>query len=95
MIESQFEWDEEKAQLNLKKHKVSFDEGVTVFHDLLVATMEDPDHSGDEYRYIAIGQSVMGRILLVSFTERPYRTRIISCRKATLLERKLYEESFL
>ena len=94
MTESQFEWDEEKAQLNLIKHKVTFDEGVTVFHDVLVAAITDSDHSDDEERYIAIGQSAMGRILVVSFTERPQRTRIISCRKATECERKLYEEGF-
>ncbi|MBC8419979.1 MAG: BrnT family toxin [Proteobacteria bacterium] len=88
----EFEWDEEKTQINLEKHKVSFEESVTVFHDLLVATMSDPDHSDDEQRYIAIGQSAKGRILIISYTERQGRTRIISCRKATPRERKTYEE---
>lgn len=87
-----FEWDEEKAKTNLKKHKVSFEEGATIFHDLFVATMPDPDHSNAEQRYIAIGLSVNGRLLAVAFTERGEKTRIISCRKATSRERNVYEE---
>jgi len=92
MATLEFEWDKEKAQINLKRHKVSFEEGATIFHDLPVATMPDPDHSDDEQRYIAIGQSVKGRILVVSYTERQDKTRIISCRRATPRERKAYEE---
>ena len=92
MDKLQFEWDKEKAQINLEKHKVSFEEGVTVFHDVLVATRPDPDHSEDEQRYIAIGQSVKGRILVVAYTERQDKTRLISCRRATPRERKAYEK---
>ena len=92
MVKIEFEWDEKKAQLNFEKHKVSFEESVTVFYDPLLATMPDPDHSEDEQRYITIGQSVKGRILTISYTERQNRTRIISCRKATSREKKTYEE---
>ena len=58
MTKIEFEWDEEKAQINLDKHKVSFEESITVFHDLLVATMSDPDHSEDEQRYMHEGYTV-------------------------------------
>jgi uncharacterized DUF497 family protein len=91
MTKIEFEWDEKKAQLNFEKHKVSFEESITVFNDPLLATMSDPDHS-HEQRYITIGQSVKGRILIISYTERQRRTRIISCRKATSREQKAYEE---
>ena len=91
MTKIEFEWDEKKAQFNFKKHKISFEESVTVFHDPLLATMFDPDHSDDEQRYIAIGQSAKGRILIISYTERQSRTRIISCRKATSQEQETYE----
>lgn len=88
-----FEWDEEKAKANLKQHKVSFDEGATVFSDPFSITIPDPDHSTDEERYIDIGTSDKGRILIVSYTERGTNIRIISCRKATPTERRSYEES--
>lgn len=93
MVKIEFEWDEKKAQLNFEKHKVSFKESVTVFYDPLLATMPDPDNSEDEQRYITIGQAIKGRILIISYTERQNRTRIISCRKATSREKKTYEES--
>jgi uncharacterized DUF497 family protein len=87
-----FEWDEEKAKANLKWHKVSFDEGATVFNDPFSITIPDPDHSIDEERYIDIGTSDKGRVLIVSYTERGTNIRIISCRKATPTERRRYEE---
>ena len=87
-----FEWEEEKAKANLKKHRVSFDEATTVFIDPLSITIPDPDHSVDEQRYIDIGSSDKGRVLVVVYTERGSNIRIISCRKATPSERKLYEE---
>ena len=87
-----FEWDEEKAKANLTRHKVSFDEGTTVFSDLFSITIPDPDHSTDEERYIDIGTSDKGRVLVVSYTERGTNIRIISCRKATSTERTRYEE---
>jgi uncharacterized DUF497 family protein len=91
-VKLRFEWDEEKAAANLKKHKVTFDEATTVFIDPLSITVPDPDYSVDEQRYIDLGSSEKGRVLVVVYTERGSNIRIISCRKATSLERKLYEE---
>ena len=88
-----FEWDEEKAKANLKKHKVGFDEAATVFTEAYSITIHDPDHSADEQRYIDIGTSDKGRVLVVVYTERGSHIRIVSCRKATSSERKLYEET--
>ena len=88
-----FEWDEEKAKVNLKKHRIDFDEAATVFTDPFSITIHDPDHSADEQRYIDIGSSAAGRVLVVVYTERGSKIRIVSCRKATLTERKLYEEN--
>ena len=87
-----FEWDEEKAKTNFKKHRVSFDEAMTVFLDPFSIMISDPDHSVDEQRYIDIGSSDKGRVLVVVYTERRSNIRIISCRKATPTERKVYEE---
>jgi len=86
-----FEWDREKAKKNLRKHRVSFDEAVTVFYDPLSATFNDPDHSIDEERFITIGYSSHGRLLVVSHTERGKTVRIISARPATAHERKRHE----
>ena len=91
-MQPNFEWDEEKAKANLTSHKVSFDEGTTVFSDPFSITIPDPDHSTDEERYIDIGTSDKGRVLVVSYTERGTNIRIISCRKATSTERRRYEE---
>jgi uncharacterized DUF497 family protein len=88
----EFEWDKDKAASNLKKHKVSFDEAGTVFGDTLSRTFADPDHSIDEDRYVTIGASDRGRVLIVSHTNRGNRVRIISARIATRRERKAYEE---
>ena len=87
-----FEWDAAKATANLKKHRVSFDEATTVLIGSFSITIPDPDHSVDEQRYIDIGISDNGRVLVVVYTERGSNIRIISCRKATPSERKLYEE---
>ena len=87
-----FEWDEEKAKANLKKHRVSFDEATTVFIDPFSITIPNPDHSVDEQRYIDLGSSDKCRVLVVVYTERGSNIRIISCRKAASSERKLYEE---
>jgi len=87
----QFEWDPEKAKLNLKKHGVSFEEVVTAFYDPLSATFDDPDHSVGEYRYITIGLSSRDRLLVVAHTERGKILRIISARLATAHERKRHE----
>ncbi len=87
-----FEWDPKKAKENLSKHGVSFEEAVTVFGDPLSMNMADPDHSEGEHRFIVMGMSDRYRLLLVSYTERPPRTRIISARLATRHEREQYEE---
>ena len=92
MKDIQFEWDAVKAESNLKKHKISFHEGLTVFHDLSVATIPDPSHSETEIRSIAIGISNNGRLLVVSFVDRVDRIRLISCRKATKKEKVTSEE---
>ena len=88
-----FEWDQQKAQSNLVKHNVSFEEAQTVFDDPLYVDFYDPDHSQNENRYIIIGASSMGHILLVSYIERGNITRIISARKVTKQEFKTYQES--
>jgi hypothetical protein len=87
-----FEWDPRKAAANLKKHGVSFEEAMTVFGDPLSLNMPDPDHSEDEERFIVLGTSVRRRRVVVSYTERQPRTRIISARLATRRERRQYEE---
>jgi uncharacterized DUF497 family protein len=87
----QFEWDRDKAAANLKKHSVSFDEAVTVFYDPLSATLDDPDHSVGERRFITIGYSVRDRLLVVSYTQRGAFLRLISARRATAKERKRHE----
>ncbi len=76
-----------------KKHRVSFEEAVTVFANPLAAIFPDPDHSQDEVREIIIGHSDRNRVLIVSFTERSAAVRIISARVATSRERKDYEEN--
>jgi len=86
-----FKWDPEKANKNYKKHRISFEEAVTVFYDPLSATFEDPDHSVGEQRLITIGFSPRGHLLVVSHTERGDAMRIISARPATLSERKRHE----
>jgi uncharacterized DUF497 family protein len=96
-MELVFEWDQQKARRNVQKHKVSFDEARTLFNDPLLITYADEHHSEAEERYISIGSSAHGRVLLVVHTEREatedtLTVRIISCRKATALERQAYEE---
>lgn len=86
-----FEWDPEKAKQNLKKHGVSFEEALTVFHDPLSATFDDPDHSVGEYREITVGLSSNERLLVVAHSEREESLRIISARFATAHERKKHE----
>jgi len=88
----EFEWNTEKATANLKKHQVSFDEAETVFDDPLFIIFADPDHSFEENRFVIMGESNQNRLLVVSYTERPSATRLISAREATRLERKKYEE---
>ncbi len=89
----EFEWDEQKAASNQKKHGVTFEEAATVFADPLAAIFDDEVHSEEEQREIIIGHSASDRLLLVCFTERAGAVRIISARRATKRERKDYEES--
>ena len=87
-----FEWDPRKAEINLRKHDVSFTEAGTVFGDDLAITVPDPDHSIDEDRYITIGWSNRRRLLIIAYTDRGNRIRIISARELTPSERKAYEK---
>lgn len=87
-----FEWDPKKAESNAGKHGVRFDEASTVFGDPLSLLMPDPDHSFGEERYLALGMSNRQRVLVVAFAERASRTRLISARRASRLERRSYEE---
>jgi len=87
-----FEWDEAKAIENFRKHKVSFDEGKTIFNDPFLFTYPDIDSSETEDRYIDIGLSAKDRMLVLIHTQRQGKIRIISCRKATARERRHYEE---
>ena len=86
-----FEWHRLKADSNLRKHGVSFDEAVTVFYDPLSASFDDAQHSADEVRLITVGYSARGRLLVVAHTERGTNVRIISARRATARERKRHE----
>jgi uncharacterized DUF497 family protein len=87
-----FEWDEEKAVKNLKNHRISFEEAKTVFNDPLSITVADPDHSIDEVRYVDIGMSSQGHLLVVVYTERGQNIRLISSRRATKREQRAYEQ---
>ena len=90
----EFEWDQNKADNNQKKHGVSFSEASTVFGDPLELTIPDPDHSQEEFRFLSLGRSTLGNLLLVSYTERQEkRIRITSARKATKHEQKYYEQN--
>ena len=87
-----FEWDTNKAESNLRKHKVSFEEASTAMKDPMSATGADPDHSTTEERYITFGVSERGRLLVVAHTDEGVAIRIISARMANKGERKIYEE---
>lgn len=88
-----FEWDPDKAAQSRRKHRVSFHEAATVFGDPLAITYQDPDHSILEQRFITVGMSRSGRVLIVAHMDRGENIRIISARKTTLSERKHYEEN--
>ena len=86
-----FEWDPNKAKINLERHGVSFDEASTAFQDPLSLTIDDPLHTEDEERFILLGLSHKNRMLVVVDTERGDNIRMISARKMTKQERKYYE----
>lgn len=87
-----FSWDPKKAAANLKKHGVSFEEASTVFHDTLSVTGSDPDHSGQERRFVTFGNSSQDRLLVVAHTDEGETIRMISARLVTKQERRIYEE---
>ena len=88
-----FEWDPDKAETNLAKHAVSFEEALTVFADPLARIFPDEEHSIAELREIIIGRSARRQLIIVNFTGNDERIRIFSARKATRRERKEYEEN--
>ncbi len=88
----QFEWDEDKARSNARKHGVTFEEASSVFADSLTAIFTDEAHSVEEVREIMVGHSAEGRLIVVSFTERSEAIRVISARQATKRERRDYEQ---
>ena len=87
-----FEWDFAKGAKSFRKHRISFEEAASVFYDPLAVTGADPDHSEAEDRLITFGVSSAGRLLVVSHIERGETIRIISARRATPHERRIYEE---
>jgi uncharacterized protein len=87
----EFEWDPDKERSNIERHGIDFTEAATVFGDPLELTISDPDHSVGEFRFLSTGHSVLNRILVVSYTEREGRIRIISARTASPKERRQYE----
>ena len=91
-MELEFEWDPEKEESNIRKHGVSFHEGATVLGGPLSWTFPDPDHSVGEQRFLTIGLSASGRVIVVSHMDRGIKTRIINARPATPRERRDYEE---
>ncbi len=88
----EFSWDPKKAARNLKDHKVSFEEAATIFGDALAITFNDPDHSAGEHRWLTFGVSSVGQLLVVSHIQRGIHTHLISARRATRRERRIYEE---
>jgi len=88
-----FEWDPKKAASNLAKHRVAFEEALTVFADPLARIFDDEDHSGKEEREIIIDHSATQRLLLFCFAAQPESIRIFSVRKVTKQERRDYEEN--
>jgi len=94
MDEIRFEWDENKNELNKKKHRISFEEAQTVFYDPEALVIDDPEHSEEEERFIILGLSKRVNLLVVCHCYRASETviRIISARKATRNEEKQYHE---
>ena len=89
----QFEWDPAKGIENASKHGVEFTEAMTTFGDPLEVVIPDPDHSSGERRFLSVGLSSAGGLLVVAYTERQQRIRLISAREATARERKAYEST--
>jgi len=87
-----FSWDPNKAAANLRKHGVSFPEAATAFGDPLSITIPDPDHSSGEERFLLVGLTKRGRLVVVAHRELGDEIRLINARRATRGERKTYEE---
>jgi hypothetical protein len=87
--ESPYEWDPKKALLNRRKHGVAFADAVTVFQDERAVTLEDSDP--EETRFVTLGLDALGRVIVVAYTWRGDRVRLISARRATPAERRQYE----
>lgn len=90
---TEFEWDPAKASANLVKHGVAFEEAASAFLDPMALSGPDPDHSSTESRYVTFAYSRLGQLLAISHTYRPGGIRVISARRVTRVERKLYEEN--
>jgi len=88
----QFVWDRDKAAANLRKHGVDFEEAATAFGDQLSLTIRDPDHSVGEERWLLVGETSAGRLVVVAYTERGDEIRLITARSTTRRERQTYEE---
>jgi hypothetical protein len=88
----QFQWDAVKAATNLRKRRVTFEEASSVFADPLALTFRDPDHSTGQARFLTFGISEVGKLLVVAHTRRGRSIRVISSRRATRSERRIYEE---
>jgi len=89
----EFEWDDAKARVNLRKHGISFGDATSAFYDALSVTILDPDHFAGEHRFLLIGVTLAGRLVVVSHTDRGRRIRIINARRATRRERTTYEKA--
>ncbi len=88
----EFKWDNHKALINMKKHKISFQEAATIFADPLAMTFDDPDHSVGEHRILTFGTTRVGKTVVISHTQTNNEVRLISARLMTKQERKMYEE---
>ncbi len=88
----EFEWDPAKDQQNQAKHLVSFDEAASAFGDPFAVTINDPDHSTEENRFLTTGYSNRQRLIIVAHTDRTERVRIINAREVIAAERRVYEE---
>jgi uncharacterized DUF497 family protein len=88
-----FEWDINKAASNVRRHGVPFEDAASVFGDPLARTIPDPEHSTDEARFVTMGMTAGGRLVVVVHANRADRTRVISARPATRREKNEYEEA--
>ncbi len=91
-MDSYFAWDPKKAEANAQKHGVTFNEAMTAFQDPLSVTVPDPDHSEGEERFLLVGLSAAGKLLVVAHVERGKQIRLINARSATRAERETYEK---